>query len=202
MPITTKASTEWGIRVWNEWASIRGSSGSTDRAPVDTPLLEMPVADLSYWMRKFVLKVRKKDGKEYPPKSLYALVCCFKRFFEQNGVHNINPLSTTNNAVFGDFRRTLDAEMKRLHGSGLGASARRAEPITLDEEALLWTSGQFGTHNAKVILNTVYYYNCKVFGLRSFDEHRNLQCSQYEKKVDEQGRVYLGVRLIVVVSST
>ncbi len=35
----------------------------------------------------------------------------------------------------------------------------------------------------------MYYYNCKVFGLRSFDEHRNLVCSQYEKKVDEVGRV-------------
>ena len=99
VPTTTKASTEWGIRVWNEWASIRGSRGSTDRAPVDTPLLEMPLADLSYWMGKFVLEVRKKDRMEYPPKSLYALVCCFKRFFEQNGVHNINPLSTTDNAL-------------------------------------------------------------------------------------------------------
>ena len=39
--------------------------------------------------------------------------------------------------------------------------------------------------------NTVYYYNCEVFGLRSYDEHRNLQCDQYQKKVDEQGRVYL-----------
>ena len=103
-------------------------------------------------MGKFVLEVRKKDGMEYPPKSLYALVCCFKRFFEQNGVHNINPLSTTNNAVFGDFRTTLDAKMKRLYGSGLGASVQRAEPITPDEEALLWTRGQFGTHKAKVIL--------------------------------------------------
>ena len=116
---TTKASSEWGICVWNEneWASIWGSSGSTDRAPVDTPLLEMPVADLSYWMGKFVLEVRRKDGMEYLPKSLYALMCCFKRlffFFEQNGVHNINPLSTTDNAVFGDFHRMLDAEMKRF----------------------------------------------------------------------------------------
>lgn len=125
-------------------------------------------------------------------RSLCTLSCAaLNVFFEQNGVHNINLLSTTDNAVFGDFRRTLDAEMKRLHGSGLRASVRRAEPITPDEEALLWTSGQFGTHNIKVILNTVYYYNCKVFGLRSFDDHRNLQCSQYEKKVDDQGRVYL-----------
>ena len=150
----------------------------------------MPAADLGYWMGKFVMEVRKKDGSEYPPKSLYALVCCFKRYYEQHGVHDVNPLSPTN-PVFGNFWQTLDAEMKRLHGSGLGAHPKRAEPITPEEEALLWSSGQFGTHNAKVILNTVYFYNCKVFGLRSFDEHRNLKCSQFTKHLDEQKRVYM-----------
>ena len=94
-------------------------------------------------------------------------------------------------ATFGSFRVTLDAEMKRLHGLGLGTCSKQAEPITPDEEALLWTSGQFGTNNGSVLLNTVYYYNCKVFGLRSYDEHRELQCAQYQKKVDEQGHVYL-----------
>ena len=81
--------------------------------------------------------------------------------------------------------------MKRLHGSGLGANPKRAEPINPEEEALLWSSRQFGTHNGKVILNTVYFYNCKVFGLRSFDEHRNLKCSQFTKLLDEQKRVYM-----------
>ena len=136
------------------------------------------------------IEVRKQDGAPYPPKTLYALVCCFKRYFERNGVHNINPLAV-GDPVFGNFRVTLDAEMKRLHGLGLGAISKRAEPISPDEELLLWTSGQLGTHNGKALLNAVYYYNCKIFGLRSYDEHRNLQCSQYEKKVDEQGRVYL-----------
>ena len=55
---------------------------------------------------------------------------------------------------------TLDAEMKRLHGLGLGTSSKQAEPITPDEEALLWTSQQFGTHCVMVLINTVYYYNC------------------------------------------
>ncbi len=63
--------------------------------PANVPILEMSLPDLSYWMGKFILEVRKKEGKEYPPKSLYAIVCCFKRFFEQRGVHSINPLSTT-----------------------------------------------------------------------------------------------------------
>ena len=188
VPSNTKSMTEWGVRVWTEWASSRAVSPAPDGViSVVTPLLAMTPEHLAYWMGKFVLEVRKKDGKEYPPKTLYALVCCFKRFFEQNGVFPLSP----GDATFGSFRVTLDAEMKRLHGLGLGTCSKQAEPITTDEEALLWTSGQFGTNNGSVLFNTVYYYNCKVFGLRSYDEHRELQCAQYQKKVDEQGRLYL-----------
>ena len=35
-----------------------------------------------------------------------------------------------------------------------------------------------------------YIYNCKVFGLRSYDEHYNLSRSQFTKKLNENG-VYL-----------
>ena len=48
-----------------------------------------------------------------------ALVCCFKCFFEQNGVHNVNPLRV-DDSRFGNFRATLDIEMKHLYGKGLG----------------------------------------------------------------------------------
>ena len=78
--------------------------------------------------------------------------------------------------------------MKRLHGQGFGTRSKQAEPITADEESLLWTYGQLGTHSAAALLNTVYFYNCKVFGLREYDEHRNLKCSQFQKKL---GRVYI-----------
>ena len=59
--------------------------------------------------------------------------------YEQNGVFDVNPLSSSD-ARFGNFRVTLDAKMKRLHRLGLGTSSKQAEPITPDEEALLWTS--------------------------------------------------------------
>ena len=36
-------------------------------APVSTPLLQMQVEDLVYWMSKFVLEARKADGSEYLP---------------------------------------------------------------------------------------------------------------------------------------
>lgn len=76
--------------------------------------------------------------------------------------------------------------MKRLHKKGLGTKPEQAEPITADEESLLWMKGEFGTHSGRALQN-----KCKVFGLRSYDEHHCLQCSQFEKKIDEMGRVYL-----------
>jgi len=148
IPEKTRQITDWGIRAWNEWAAARGASTSeavTDHVPVATPLLQMTGDDFAYWLGKFVLEVRKADGGEYPPKSLYALVCCFKRYFEANGVHDIN-LINSNDPRFGGFRQTLDAEMQRLHASGLATKKKQAEPISPDEEAILWSSGQLGCH--------------------------------------------------------
>ena len=66
--------------------------------------------------------------------------------------------------------------MQCLHAKGLGTKKKQAEPITTDEEAILWASGKMGCHDAQTLLNTIYFYNCKVFGLRSYDEHHRLQC--------------------------
>ena len=76
---------------------LRGHLRVKRRAPVDTLLLQMQVEDLAYWMSKFVLEARKTDGSEYPPKTLYAIVCSFKRYYEANGVHDVNVLNTAQN---------------------------------------------------------------------------------------------------------
>ena len=141
IPEKTKSVTAWGFRVWTEWAAVRATESDTHgRLPVTTPLLEMGAEDLAYWLGKFVLETRKADGSEYPPKTLYSLVCCFKRHYEASGIHSINPLDTAD-PRFGPFRQTLDAEMQRLHSRGLGTKKKQAEPITPDEEVLLWATG-------------------------------------------------------------
>ena len=96
---------------------------------------------MAYWMCKFVLEMRKQNGTKYPPKScLYQIVCCFKRHFEANGIHNVNILSTQE-PIFGNFRRTLDAEMQYLHCL---AQLRQAEPISESEEVTLWKASELG----------------------------------------------------------
>ena len=81
VPQKTQSTTDWGIRVRKEWAAERNSQSADGLCPLSSSLLLMSVDDFSYWLAKFVVEVRKKDGIQYPPKSLYTLVCCFKRVF-------------------------------------------------------------------------------------------------------------------------
>ena len=64
VPNNTKLSTEWGIRLWKEWASSRGAISAPSQTenvlPVTTPLIDLPPKDLAYWLGKFVWRSGKK----------------------------------------------------------------------------------------------------------------------------------------------
>ena len=60
--------------------------------------------------------------------------------------------------------------------------------IRPEQEDYLWDQGIFGTGNAESMLNTVFWYDCKCFGLSGGDEHRNLEVVQYSIDHDEKGR--------------
>ena len=81
-------------------------------------------------------------------------MCCFKRYYEESGIHDINPLDAED-PPFGIFRQTLDAEMQHLQAEGLHTKKKQAEPITADEETMLWATGQMGCGRAQALLNSV-----------------------------------------------
>ena len=79
--------------------------------------------------------------------------------------------------------------MKKLTKEGVGVETMQAQPLTPEQEEKLWCL----THFRCVLLgaspcNTVFWYNCKLFGLRGEDEHRSLVCEQFEVNSDQQGR--------------
>jgi len=46
-------------------------------------------------MGMFILEAWKADGSAYRMKTLYALVCYFKQFYDTNSIHDVNPLVPT-----------------------------------------------------------------------------------------------------------
>ena len=70
--------------------------------------------------------------------------------------------------------------MKRLRSTDLGVRPKRAEPITVNEENLMWEKGLLGSHSPQVLLHTMVYLCGLNFALRSGQEHRDLQLSQIE----------------------
>lgn len=70
--------------------------------------------------------------------------------------------------------------MKNATFQGIGKDSKRTdrEGITLQDEKLMWEKGLLGYFTAKSLLDTIYFYNGKLFGLRS-KEHRNLRICNF-----------------------
>ena len=75
---------------------------------------------------------------------------------------------------FRDFRGSLDAQIKDSKPKGLGNAKRQAEPITAEEENIMWKCGVLGTHSPQALADTMFFLIGMCFGLRGGQEHRQL----------------------------
>ncbi len=66
---------------------------------------------MSHWLERFTLEVRKVNGTEYQPNTLYHIVCGIMRHLRNQRQADIDFFK---DPEFAGLRRTLDAEMKRL----------------------------------------------------------------------------------------
>ena len=99
-------STENNKKVWEEWCQHRTASTASTT--------EITPSQLQYWMIRFILEVRKRNGTEYPPETLVHLCSGVVRHLK------MTPL-TFLKIKTAEFRTTLDAEMKRLQTKGVGS---------------------------------------------------------------------------------
>ena len=90
--------------------------------------------------------------------------------------------------MFDKSRKASDARMKQLTSQGVGTATKSAEPLTAEQETILWDQVLFSVHSAEGPINAVFWYNCKCFGLRAVDEHRNLVREQFTIDVDSVGQ--------------
>ena len=142
---------------------------------------------LDYWLSKFVLETRKLDGDHYLPKPLYAICCGLQRYI-QDHCPNINLFSSP---LFAGFGKVFDGEMKRLRSTGVGVSVKQAESMTVNEANQLWEKGVLGDHSPQSLVDTMLFLCGLNFALRSGEEHRSLQVSQFTLTHSANGSLQL-----------
>ena len=170
----TAHATIWSVELFHRWYNQQPRCFSSK-----DNLLQMDLEDMGQNLAMFFHNVRKTDGSEYPPKTLYALACGIVRYLKENNRAECN--------IFGNrygpleiAYQSLDSKMKEATMKGLGQNIKQAEPITSDQEEQLFSRNIFGEGSSMCLLRTVYYFNCKLYGLRGRDEHRNLKREQFE----------------------
>ncbi|XP_061188736.1 zinc finger MYM-type protein 3-like [Saccostrea echinata] len=65
----TRKNTNWSVTTFNDWRSARNLT-TGDQIP---DILSFSAEELNFWLSRFVVETRRKDGKAYPPKTLYML---------------------------------------------------------------------------------------------------------------------------------
>ena len=76
--------------------------------------------------------------------------------------------------------------MKRLQRAGLGSKKKKAEPLTAEEEELLWTKDLLGSGSPQALVDTMVVMNGIYFALRSGNEHRQLRSVPCQIEVVEK----------------
>ncbi|CAB3992547.1 Retrovirus-related Pol poly from transposon [Paramuricea clavata] len=90
IPKNTRKHTSWGVNVYKDCAESRNEAFKDFQpdnpkfpiAPEDPSLLS--VDEINYWLSKFCVDVRQKNGEEYRHEVLYSLFCALNRVIRES----------------------------------------------------------------------------------------------------------------------
>ncbi|XP_066248993.1 zinc finger MYM-type protein 3 [Euwallacea similis] len=166
----------FGVNAWKQWVTTKNAEleKSTRRMKLfKTEILQLTADELNYSLCLFVKEVRKPNGQEYAPDTIYYLCLGIQQYLFENGrIDNIfcDP-------YYEKFTDCLDEVAKKF--SVLYNDSHYI--VTRVEEEHLWESKQLGAHSPHVLLSTLMFFNTKHFNLTTVDEHMQLSFSHIMK---------------------
>jgi len=104
---------------------------------------------------KFVVEIRKANGKQYTPHSLYLLLVELQRHM-QNSQSNVNIFQ---DVEFNPLKNCCNSLFKRLHTKRIGVEQKETPTLSSDEENQLWESGVISLDNPTGLLHCT----CSIF---------------------------------------
>ncbi|CAI6363134.1 unnamed protein product [Macrosiphum euphorbiae] len=162
-----------GVNAWRQWACTKSIEfektlssyvcGVKKTNIFKLDLLQLTANELNYCLCLFVKDIRKPNGSEYEPDTIYYLCLGVQQYLFKNG--RIDNIFT--DMPFEKFTDTLNEITKRF--TELYNDTKYI--VTRVEEEYLWESKQLGAHSPYVLLCTLIFFNTKYFNLTSVEEH-------------------------------
>ena len=181
----------WVFNMYQDWMNYRNSLGNLTKVTCDlSDVSTINVNSLSFGLCRFLTEVKKLDGSEFPPKTLYDMLMCVQFFLETVGFS----WRLISDDEFKEVKFTLDNVMKQRTAQGIGISVHKADVLTVTDEDILWSLGLLGTHSPEVLLNTVMFTLGLSCSLCAGKEHYVLRSpgfdSQFTFMYDSEGKLY------------
>ena len=188
----TNKKIKWATKMYREWRNYRNSCPHLDNIACNLDLKSSITQEsLTFSLSRFITEVKKKDGCDFPGKTLYDILICIQFHLESIGLF----WKLLNDQMFSDVKYTLDNIMKLRTSQGVGISVRKAQILSHFDEELLWSLGLLGTANGETLLNTVVFMIGKGFALRAGKEHHALRGIGFNSQItfvrDNEGDIFL-----------
>ena len=90
--------------------------------------------------------------------------------------------------MFDSSRKVLNGKAIELREKGMGKRKNKSDPLTYDEEELLWRLKVLGSNNPKSLNYTIFYLISQQFGTRGYQEHHQLQVEELKFVQDPSGK--------------
>ena len=192
---STQKKINWAMKAYVRWMNCRNymvQHGilSANRV-VLTPeeLIKLSVKEMVKVLCLFVMEVKNGNGQDYNSDTLYDLIVMVQSYLKQGG----RVVKFFEDPNFFTVKNTLDNRMKDLSKIGKIAPREKAQPISVNEEDIMWEKGILGDESPEKLVDTMLYLIGVHFALRAAEEHKSLKIDcQFKVLYDEEvGLKYL-----------
>ncbi|XP_066573282.1 zinc finger MYM-type protein 4 isoform X2 [Amia ocellicauda] len=163
----------YGVNAWRSWVQWRNAQpdteqprfGSRPMSPKED-VLACSSAELSYGLCRFIRELRRPNGEHYTPDSIFYLCLGIQQHLFENGrIENI-----FTDVFYSRFTLEITKMLKDWKPTVLPSGYLHSRV----EEEYLWECKQLGAYSPIVLLNTLLFFNTKLFQLKTIPQHLRL----------------------------
>ncbi|CAC5374760.1 unnamed protein product [Mytilus coruscus] len=188
---STMSKIKWATTLFKQWKStrnIRANDPNVGLSPIRVDLAEMSLDELNYSISRFICEVRKTDGTEYPPDTLYSLAICLQFYMDTLGYNHKKSVVAYQNT---ENQARCVVNLFELYASHCPPFPRKADalylrPLKIPNGNIWYADQPIGRHSLANIVASI----CQEAGIGGYRTNHSLRASaatrMYDAGVDEQ----------------